>query len=333
MKRVNIYITQPQEERISTIADVLNVTRAEIVRRAVDEFGEKHQKEIDSFMKTFNESEHNMNGCNWGNSEFSNQCAVDPKFFIKNAVRINALDYKDSPFNMEDLQSDLIDILYEYNEIIINKSRQCGGTVTNLAYMLHYAAFKSNKKIVILCNKSQMANELLRIFKSMLLNLPKFIQPKIEINNNRMLQLDNGTQIVASSIENCASIDVLKASPINYIYMDEVAWANPTQMRNFMMNVYPSFVSQGSGYKLVISSSPHGFNHFYRLWSGALTNDNNLKPVCIPWWAVPGRDENWKREQIKHIGENMFKQEFECKFIGNNILFPGLKEAPAMSFE
>jgi len=331
MKRVNIYITQPQEERISTIADVLNVTRAEIVRRAVDEFGEKHQKEIDSFMKTFNESEHNMNRYNLGPSDFSNRCAVDPKFFIKNAVQIKSLDYISSPYNMETLQSDLIDILHEYNEIIINKSRQCGNTVTNLAYMLHYAVFNSNKNVLILCNKVRHFTDLLRIFKDMLLSLPKFMQPKLTINNKHMLQLDNGTKIIAHQLDDTYVRSLRMV--LHYTYLDEAAFPKMNDLQKFFCAFYPTFVTHEENLKLVISSSPNGFNHFYRLWSGALTNDNNLKPICIPWWAVPGRDENWKKEQIKYIGKNVFKQEFECKFIGNNILFPGLKEAPAMSFE
>ena len=32
------------------------------------------------------------------------------------------------------------------------------------------------------------------------------------------------------------------------------------------------------------------------------------------WYDVPGRDEEWKRQQIATIGMNRWLQEFECEF-------------------
>lgn len=313
MKRVNIYITKPQEDNIASIADVLNVTRAEVVRRAVIEFTENHQKEINKFIETFNEND-NIE------QTFLRECAKSPKFFIKNAIKINSNHY----FDMGNLQSDLIDILHKHNEVIVNKSRRCGATITHLAYMLYYAIFNPNKNIIIFSHRLHAANQLLETFKYLLISLPKFMQPKIIRNNNHSIELDNGTKIMDANYTH--------GMYVHYLYMDEIAMCNPNTLKEFINDFHPVSTSQEENTKRVISSNPNGFNEFYHLWSGALTGYNNLKPVCIPWQAVPGRDEKWKEEQIKCIGERAFKQEFECKFIGNNMLFPGLKEAPMMSF-
>lgn len=327
MKRVNIYITPPQEERIANIADVLNVTRAEVVRLAVNEFSEKHQQEINTFMEKFNGNDNSKKDVE---QTFLRECLKYPKFFIKNAVKINT---HNRLFDMGSLQGDLIDILHEHNEVIINKSIQCGATTTHLAYMLHYAVFNPNTNLLIVSHNTIYANQLLDNFKALLLSLPKFMQPKIIKNTVNRLELDNGTKIMAYSISNyyISGINVnVREINVRYIYMDEIAYFDTNELKEFMNAFHPK--SQEGKCKLVISSNPHGFNEFYHLWSEALTGYNNLQPVCIPWQSVPGRDEKWKEEQIKCIGKRVFKQEYECKFIGNNMLFPGLKEAPMMSF-
>ena len=320
MKRVNIYITPPQEERIANIADVLNVTRAEVVRLAVNEFSEKHQQEINTFMEKFNGNDNSKKDVE---QTFLRECLKYPKFFIKNAVKINT---HNRLFDMGSLQGDLIDILHEHNEVIVNKSRQCGSTVIHLAYMLHYAIFNPDRNLIIFSHNTLSATQLLKRFKDLLISLPKFMQPKIIKNTVNRLELDNGTKIMAHVID----AKCTKEINIHYVYMDEIAISDTNELKEFMNAFHPK--SQEGKCKLVISSNPHGFNEFYHLWSEALTGYNNLQPVCIPWQSVPGRDEKWKEEQIKCIGKRVFKQEYECKFIGNNMLFPGLKEAPMMSF-
>ena len=40
----------------------------------------------------------------------------------------------------------------------------------------------------------------------------------------------------------------------------------------------------------------------------------------IPWWKVPGRDEDWAAGQIANMGEEAFNEQFNCSFLRNDTL-------------
>lgn len=64
--------------------------------------------------------------------------------------------------------------------------------------------------------------------------------------------------------------------------------------------------------------TPQGMNHFYKLWVGAKKGTNEYHPFEIHWSDVPGRDEEWKRQQIANTSEKDFNQEFNTEFIGSS---------------
>jgi hypothetical protein len=64
-------------------------------------------------------------------------------------------------------------------------------------------------------------------------------------------------------------------------------------------------------------STPHGMNHFYRMWHDAERQNNEYVPTDVHWSEVPGRDEKWKATTIKNTSEAQFKVEFECEFLGS----------------
>jgi hypothetical protein len=80
--------------------------------------------------------------------------------------------------------------------------------------------------------------------------------------------------------------------------------------------VYPT-ISSGKNSKVLISSTPNGFNHFYKMWKDAQNCINGFNPIFVHWSDVPGRDEKWKDGTLKAIGEQKFTQEFDCEFLGS----------------
>lgn len=64
--------------------------------------------------------------------------------------------------------------------------------------------------------------------------------------------------------------------------------------------------------------TPQGMNHFYKLWVGAKKGTNEYHPFEIHWSDVPGRDEEWKRQQIANTSEKDFNQEFNTEFLGSS---------------
>ena len=85
---------------------------------------------------------------------------------------------------------------------------------------------------------------------------------------------------------------------------------------SFFSSVYPTITS-GKSTKVIIVSTPHGMNHFYRLWHDAEKAKNEYIPTDVHWSEVPGRDEKWKKSTIANTSEAQFKVEFECEFLGS----------------
>jgi hypothetical protein len=62
-------------------------------------------------------------------------------------------------------------------------------------------------------------------------------------------------------------------------------------------------------------STPFGLNHFHDFVKGSPGNGWHL--IAVPWWEVPGRDEEWKRQIIAtdfNGDEEAFRAEHELSF-------------------
>lgn len=78
---------------------------------------------------------------------------------------------------------------------------------------------------------------------------------------------------------------------------------------------------------LVCMQTPAGLNHFYRMWEDAVDektasyHDLMSKYVrsVVLWNEVPGRDAQWGIDEMARMGEQKFRQEYECEFIGSAV--------------
>ena len=98
--------------------------------------------------------------------------------------------------------------------------------------------------------------------------------------------------------------------------MDEFAFVPNHIADSFFASVYPTITS-GKSTKVIIVSTPHGMNHFYRMWHDAEKGKNEYVPTDVHWSEVPGRDEKWRKSTIANTSEQQFKVEFECEFLGS----------------
>lgn len=103
----------------------------------------------------------------------------------------------------------------------------------------------------------------------------------------------------------------------NLLYVDEVAIIPNNIAEQFFTSIYPT-ISSGTTTKIILSSTPLGYNHFWKYWNDAEQKLNDFKNVFVPYWEVPGRDINWANEQRKLLGEFKFQQEVECSFLGSS---------------
>ena len=240
------------------------------------------------------------------------KCKDDPVYFAQNYVQIVTLDHGLQPFKTYDFQEKLIKNFHENRFNICKMPRQTGKSTTCVSYLLHYAIFNDSVNIGILANKATTARELLARLATAYENLPTWMQQGILVWNKGNIELENGSKILAAS----TSASAVRGMSFNILFLDEFAFVPNHIADAFFASVYPTITS-GKSTKVIIVSTPHGMNHFYRMWHDAEKGANEYVPTDVHWSEVPGRDEVWKEQTIKNTSEQQFKIEFECEFLGS----------------
>ena len=240
------------------------------------------------------------------------KCSKDPLYFISNYVKIVSLDEGLVPFNMYKFQEKMVDTMHANRFSIYKLPRQSGKSTTIVSYLLHYALFNPNSNIAILANKSSTARDILGRLQLAYENIPKFLQQGVLNWNKGSIELENGSKIVAAATSSSA----IRGGSYNIIFLDEFAFVPAQIAEQFFSSVYPT-ISSGQKTKMIIVSTPHGMNMYYKLWTDAENKRNDYIPIEVHWSEVPGRDEKWKEATIRNTSEEQFSQEFDCEFLGS----------------
>ena len=240
------------------------------------------------------------------------KCKDNPVYFAKNYIKIVSLDEGLVNFNLYPFQEKLINNFHNERFNICKMPRQTGKSTTVVSYLLHYAVFNDNVNIAILANKASTARDLLGRLQLAYENLPKWMQQGVLVWNKGSLELENGSKILAAS----TSASAVRGGSYNVIFLDEFAFIPNHIADQFFASVYPT-ISSGQRTKVIVVSTPHGMNHFYRMWHDAEREKNEYVPTEVHWSEVPGRDQYWKEQTIANTSEQQFRVEFECEFLGS----------------
>ena len=240
------------------------------------------------------------------------KCSTNPVYFIREYIRIVSLDEGIIPFTMYDFQEDMVERFHEHRFNIAKLPRQSGKSTIVTAYLLWYVLFNDNVNVAILANKAATAREMLGRLQLTYENLPKWMQQGIVGWNKGSLELENGSKILAAS----TSASAVRGMSFNIIFLDEFAFVPNHIAEQFFSSVYPT-ISSGKKTKVIIISTPHGMNMFYKLWHDAERKANEYIPTEVHWSQVPGRDEVWKEQTIRNTSEQQFRVEFDCEFLGS----------------
>ena len=240
------------------------------------------------------------------------KCSEDPVYFIKNYIKIVSLDKGLIPFDMYHFQEEMVSKFHDHRFNIAKLPRQSGKSTIVTSYLLWYVLFNPNVNVAILANKAATAREMLQRLQLSYENLPKWLQQGILQWNRGSLELENGSKIMAAS----TSASAVRGMSFNVIFLDEFAFIPNHIADQFFSSVYPT-ISSGKSTKVIIISTPHGMNMFYKLWHDAERGSNEYVPTEVHWSEIPGRDEVWKEQTIKNTSEQQFRVEFECEFLGS----------------
>ena len=196
---------------------------------------------------------------------------------------------------------------------IITTARQAGKSTTTCAFILWYVLFNTEKTVALLANKGDTAREILAKVRLGYQHLPKWLQQGTIEWNKGSFELENNSKVIATA----TSSDNIRGFTIDLLFIDEAAHIE--NWEEFFTSVYPTIAARQNS-KVILVSTPKGLNHFYSIWTNAIQERNDYKPIKVLWHDVPGRGEKWKKETLKGMNFNQerFDQEMMCEFLGSS---------------
>ena len=198
-------------------------------------------------------------------------------------------------------------------KVILMEGRQQGKTVTAAACILHYTIFNADKTVAIMGNKTASAREVLSRYQVMYENLPTWMQQGVSTWNKGDVELENNCKVLTAA----TTASGIRGKSCNWLYIDEAAIIPNNVADQFFTSVYPT-ISAGVTTKILLTSTPLGYNHFWKFWNEAEKGLNGFVHHFIPYTEIPGRDEAWAQEQLNLLGELKFNQEVLCAFLGSS---------------
>jgi hypothetical protein len=257
------------------------------------------------------------------------KCFSDPIYFMSKYMKVVSLANKKTgqkgglqPFILRDYQEKLVNTFQDNRYIIAKMPRQVGKSVTTIGFLLHCIVFNEFKIYGILAHKGSASRKLLGQLKLAYEHLPKWMQSGVLEWNKGSISLANGCQVLAEA----TSSSSVRGWTFDMVILDEFAMVEPNVAEEFYTSTYPTLTS-GDDSKVIILSTPKGIgNLFHKLWVDSENKQNDYVNFAINWWDVPGRDEEWKLQEIRNTSQRKFNQEHGCEFLGSdNTLISGEK--------
>jgi len=254
------------------------------------------------------------------------KCQDDPIYFIENYCQIVTLDHGLQLFKLYDCQKRKVKHILGNRKAILMEGRQQGKTITSAACILWYTLFQDSKTVAIMANKTTAAREVMSRYQGMYENLPIWMQQGVRTWNKGDVELENGSKVFTAA----TTASGIRGKSVNWLYIDEAAIIPNTVAEQFFASVYPT-ISAGQTTKILLTSTPLGYNHFWKFWNEAEKGANGFEPMFIPYTEIPGRDDAWAEEQLRLLGELKFNQEVLCNFLGSSNTLIAAKTLGAMS--
>ena len=243
------------------------------------------------------------------------KCATDIVYFANTYCTVMT-DQGLQTITLRDYQEDMLKQFQQERFNVCVASRQVGKTICSSIFIAWYVLFNFDKNALILSNKGATTREIIDKGKTILEHLPFFLKPgivKYDVFNSKF---DNGCRIIGQSTTKKAAIGFT----IHLLFMDEFAHIPHNFVNTFYENVYPT-VSASANSKVIITSTPNGFNKFYDIYSVAEKGLSEYVPFRVDWWHVPGRDEEWMQKEIANLGsEEAFNRQYGNQFIASSSL-------------
>ena len=246
------------------------------------------------------------------------KCRDDSVYFTEKYVKIIHVDHGLINFNLYDWQKTMHQAMTNERYSAFVVARQGGKSIAVGAWILWFILFHKDVTVGLLANKGDTAREILGRVQRSYQYLPKWLQQGVIEWRKGQFALENGSRVIAAA----TSSDNVRGYTFNVIYLDEVAFVE--NYEEFFTSVFPT-ISSGQSSKVIMTSTPHGLNHFYKVVEyGKRPKDspeyNGYYILEVPWNKIPGRDEAWKQKMLEGMNNDIerFEQEFNIEFMGSS---------------
>ena len=249
------------------------------------------------------------------------KCAMDPVYFMREYCYVQHPVRGKIKFDLYPFQEKTLSDVANHDYNIILKARQLGISTLSAGYSLWLMNFHSDKNILVIATKQEVAKNLVTKVRVMHKELPKWLKQGCAEDNKLSLRYNNGSQIKAISSTGEAG----RSEALSLLIIDEAA---------FIKNIDEIWTAAQStlstGGKCIALSTPNGMgNWFHKTWSDAEAGTNNFNFIKLHWTVHPSRGKTWRTEQNKLLGPDMAAQECDCDFVSSGqTVIPGpiLKE-------
>jgi hypothetical protein len=277
-------------------------------------------KEIEIIKKGYSKDRFNLNQI-----EELKKCMSDPLYFCKNYMKIQHPMKGRVPFVPYPYQEELINMFHQNRWSIALTGRQQGKTTTAGAFLLWKAMFHPDTTILIAANKYNQALEIMDRIRFAYENLEEYnwLRAGVLEYNKGTISFDNGSKIISRA----TSPDAGRGLSISLLYCDEFAFVHPNKATEFWSAISPTLATGGG---CIITSTPNSDeDQFAQIWFGSQNTidetgeelpdglgSNGFKGMKVTWDKHPDRDHEWSVTQKAQLGEEKFRREYNCEFVG-----------------
>lgn len=213
--------------------------------------------------------------------------------------KVSKITKSKNKVSMFDLSIDSDEHRYYTNGILSHNTINASITI------LYYCIFERNKNILIAGNIAKTSEEILNKIKDIYYLLPFWLKPSVLVWNVSQITFgDTKVRIKTSSVTKTAAI----GNTVDLLYLDEFAHVQSNIADSFYKSILPT-VSSILNSKIIITSTPNGYNLFWKLLNDAerVAGDkekNTFVSKRVYWHQVPGRFVTYLRlnewELAKH---------------------------------
>jgi len=231
---------------------------------------------------------------NWWD-QFHLAYLMNPTAFIEDCITLNT-----APIQLLQHQRDLVEI-YEYHDhVYVASARQVGLSTINNAFMLWQCVFQHDTSIQIFAQDDTGACDL-RTIRQMYDSLPNQVRARVKIQLHKtthgILSFDNGSSITVLSTSFNALHGIPPADVLHIVRPSMFSTKNLQEVEQAL--IHPTVHAGGS---IQVTDCINA--------NLELINTHAMFACKIPWNVVPGRDQQFKDDTIRRIGQQAWNDDY-----------------------